>query len=440
MRNAYYDLKRRGVEVRWVTEITKENLSYCKKIMEFAKLRHLEVKGNFGIGDGMDYRGSATSKLGEPPSQLIISNVKAFVDQQQYFFNMLWDKAIPAKKRIIELEEGIEPDIIETLRDPYEILDKYITLIKSAKNQILLIIPTVNAIRLQEMELKILELLKEAAVKRNIMIKILCPSTKEISKLKLKEEKEERYYNLLYGNTKSILNFNDINNIVIGNMESNTANKSIILIIDRKESLNIEVKENYVTIKKNFIDMIGFAVYTNSLFTALSYISIFESFWKQAELIEKLKETEELQKDFIHIAAHELRNPIQPILGLSNILQSKIKDKESCKILEIINRNVKKLSQLANDILDVTKIETKNFNLNKEIFDLIELISHTVEDYRNQIDSRNVNLSFIFKNYDVSYKEVKVGDSDDSNISGSSCFFPRPNHHQKHYYLPIKIE
>jgi len=97
VKNAYYDLKRRGIKVRWVTEITKENISYCKRIMEFAKLRHLEVKGNFGIGDGVDYRGSATSKPGEPPSQLIISNVRAFIEQQQYFFDMLWNKAIPAE-------------------------------------------------------------------------------------------------------------------------------------------------------------------------------------------------------------------------------------------------------------------------------------------------------------------------------------------------------
>lgn len=408
VKNAYYDLKRRGIEVRWVTEITKENLSYCKRIMEFAKLRHLEVKGNFGIGDGVDYRGSATSKPGEPPSQLIISNVRAFVEQQQYFFDMLWNKAVPAEKRIKELNEGTEPEVIETFRDPYEIQDKYITLIKSAKNQILLIIPTINAIELQDVGLKILELLKDVSIKKNIRIKLLCPPLKENSRSKLKEEK----YDHVSSNIGSLLGSNHYNNILIGNMEPNTSNKSVILIIDKKESLNIELKDDNDSIKKDFIDIIGFAVYTNSKFTALSYISIFESFWKQAELIEKLKESEELQKDFIHIAAHELKNPIQPLLSLSDILQSKIKDKEYCKMLNIINRNAKKLKQLTNDILDVTKIETKNLSLSKELFDLNELIYNIVEDYRNQVDSRYVSLSYTFDNY-YGHDKTKLEGNDD---------------------------
>ncbi len=69
-----------------------------------------------------------------------------------------------------------------------------------------------------------------------------------------------------------------------------------------------------------FVNSIGFATYSNSRTTVLSYVSVFESFWKQSELVKKLKESEELQKDFVHIASHELKNPIQPILGLSGIL------------------------------------------------------------------------------------------------------------------------
>jgi hypothetical protein len=63
------------------------------------------------------------------------------------------------------------------------------------------------------------------------------------------------------------------------------------------------------------VDSGGFGTYSNSLATVLSYVSIFESFWSQSEFIRKLKESEELQKDFVNIAAHELRNPIQPHNG-----------------------------------------------------------------------------------------------------------------------------
>jgi two-component system sensor histidine kinase VicK len=111
-------------------------------------------------------------------------------------------------------------------------------------------------------------------------------------------------------------------------------------------------------------------------------VSIFESFWKQSELVKKLKESEELQKDFVHIAAHDLRNSIQPILGLSSLLMKTkpTDEKEYQNIIKIINRNAKKLIQLTSDILDVTKIETNNLNLQMEIFNLDDLISDIVED------------------------------------------------------------
>ena len=101
------------------------------------------------------------------------------------------------------------------------------------------------------------------------------------------------------------------------NIETDSTTKSTIAIIDKKESLVIEVKDDT---KDTFVDSIGFATYSNSRATVLSYVSIFESFWKQSEIVKKLKESEELQKDFVHIAAHELKNPIQPILGLSSLL------------------------------------------------------------------------------------------------------------------------
>jgi signal transduction histidine kinase len=178
-------------------------------------------------------------------------------------------------------------------------------------------------------------------------------------------------------------------------IETDSTTKSTIIIIDKNESLVIEIKDDS---KDTFIDSIGFATYSNSGATVLSYTSIFESFWKQSDLLKKLKESEELQKDFIHIAAHELKNPIQPILGLSNQLMKykPTDEKEFHNIVKIINRNAKKLIRLTNDILDVTKIETKNLKLNKELFDLSDLISDIIEDYKEQLDNENVKLTSRF--------------------------------------------
>jgi hypothetical protein len=74
---------------------------------------------------------------------------------------------------------------------------------------------------------------------------------------------------------------------------------------------------------------------------------------------ERLKLHDNLQNEFINIAAHELRTPIQPILSLSQILFNKIKDIKQLELLEVIINNAKRLQRLTEDILDVTKIESQ---------------------------------------------------------------------------------
>lgn len=74
------------------------------------------------VGDGIYYRASAKSKLSSPPPLLICTTLRAFVEQQQYFFDMLWKKAIPAKQRIKEIEEDLKREFIETIQDSEETL------------------------------------------------------------------------------------------------------------------------------------------------------------------------------------------------------------------------------------------------------------------------------------------------------------------------------
>lgn len=104
---------------------------------------------------------------------------------------------------------------------------------------------------------------------------------------------------------------------------------------------------------------------------------------------EKLKLNDRMQKEFINIAAHELRTPIQPILGLTQIIRSKIKDTEQRELLDNVIRNAKRLQRLAEDILDITRIESQSLKLNKEEFNLKDLTSNVVQEYRNQIEKDN---------------------------------------------------
>jgi signal transduction histidine kinase len=117
---------------------------------------------------------------------------------------------------------------------------------------------------------------------------------------------------------------------------------------------------------------------------------------------EKLKETDKMQKDFINVAAHELRTPIQPILGMTGLLQSKIKDIEHRELLEVTIRNAKRLQRLTEDILDVSRIESHALDLKKEWFDINNMIENVVRDFRNQLEMSN--------NYDVRILYESRGD------------------------------
>ena len=101
-----------------------------------------------------------------------------------------------------------------------------------------------------------------------------------------------------------------------------------------------------------------------------------------------------MQKEFINIAAHELRTPIQPILGLSDLLiYRSIKGTENYRMAEVINRNAIKLQHLAEDILDVTKIEGQTLILNKERFDLNDLILNIISDFENSTREKSSSSS-----------------------------------------------
>jgi signal transduction histidine kinase len=94
---------------------------------------------------------------------------------------------------------------------------------------------------------------------------------------------------------------------------------------------------------------------------------------------EKLKESDRMKDEFVNIAAHELRTPIQPILGLSEILRPKV-NKEDSEYVDVIVRNAKRLQRLTEEILDVTKIESQSLKLKKEEFNLNDVIINCIND------------------------------------------------------------
>jgi signal transduction histidine kinase len=107
------------------------------------------------------------------------------------------------------------------------------------------------------------------------------------------------------------------------------------------------------------------------------------------------------------VAAHELRTPIQPIIGLSEVLRSKkIEGQlEQDKILDVIIRNAKRLQNLSEDLLDVARIESHSLILKKEKFNLNTLILNAVTDTRNYITSENIGISYNNINIEPIFRE-----------------------------------
>ncbi len=145
---------------------------------------------------------------------------------------------------------------------------------------------------------------------------------------------------------------------------------------------------------------------------------------------EKVKESDKMKSEFINIAAHELRTPIQPILGLTESIYSKIKDEEQRQILEIIMRNAKRLKRLTDNVLDVTKIESHSLILNKETLNLNTLISEILKNYAKKVvEQPMAKIVYDFKYTDDIIVEADIDRLSQviSNLLDNALKFTNPN-------------
>ena len=258
---AFREFKPKGIKLRFIAEITKDNIPYCQQLMKICELRHLdEVKGNFGVVDSLYYSASAKGTESSPPPLLIGSTIRAFVEQQQYFFDMLWRKAIPAKQRIKEIEEGLKREYIETIQDPEEIQNLVSKVISSAIEEIDVVISTSNTFKRCEREgiIGLLTRKGDEGVKVRILLNQHTDIQQSIGKLKTHPQ------------------------ITIKNLDKSVQTKVTTIVTDNDLSLVIELKDDT---QLNNKEAIGLATYSNSESTDLSYGSIFETLWIQSSEI-----------------------------------------------------------------------------------------------------------------------------------------------------------
>lgn len=299
-------------------------------------------------------------------------NLKNFMGTTQFISDPYWDKTIPTQEEINEInQESNKPDI-RVIENPEEALKTCYQLINSAKNEVLLLFSSANALYRRLARVDGLDIIKELTQEhKEIKIRILTPFDEKISDI--------------VNDLKRFLN------VDVKFLAEPLHLKVTILVVDRSHSMALELVNDDVD---NSIEAMGLSTYSNSKSTVLYYVSIFESLWKQAdiykkaeELYDQLKYKNETQRQFLNIAAHELRNPIQPILGLAEVMLSNknmnvIQQEE---LLRIIINNAKKLHFLTNNLLDVARIDENLFSLELQEFDIVGLANDVIKEVRNQI-------------------------------------------------------
>ena len=374
-RQVLESLIKRGVKRRLITEITRENLPYCKQLSNVVELRHLEgLKGNFAVSE-TEYMASAILYKTEPIAQIIYSNAKAIVDQHRYLFDTLWNRAVPGERRIKEMEEGIEPEFVEVINDGNKVEELMLDSARAVKNEAQLILPQPKAMKWIE-KLGILDYLIDHANK-GADIRVITPLTEENSDLARQIMAKAPSIKILAGPPSS----------------------SGLFIQDADRYLRVEDKDPHAAEAPDAI----IAIYSNSRNGVMSFRSSFETLWKQSQLYEELKAAKEklefqdrMQREFINIAAHELRTPIQPILGMADLIESSFAEGKEINIrkedIALIIRNAKRLERLSSDILEVARIEGGNLQLNKEQFNMRDLIMAAVKDVDQTEHSNNVRL------------------------------------------------
>jgi signal transduction histidine kinase len=358
LKEAFLHAKNRGVKMLYVTEITRDNISYCKQLLNMVdELKHLDgIKGNFYISETGYLAPATLHEKGKPASQIIYSNVNELIEHQRYVFDTLWDKAISAEQRIREIEEEREPDFYEIITDNEKASQVLIDLAKSVKKEALFFLPNDKAmLRLDRMGL-INHTIK--ASQNGATVKIICPLSNENDHIVKRIFERAPQIQILNGN-----------NSPYG-----------MYIVDNERFLRVELRQPGA---EKFSDAIGLVVYSNRRITVDSFKSIFELLWNERTLVEELKRTDSMQREFINIASHEMKTPTQAIMGFSEMLEQYPDKRE--EMTEAIKRNAKRLHKLTNDILDVSRIESQNLRLNKEKVNINEKISNVVNDIKNQI-------------------------------------------------------
>ena len=362
--------------VRWIGTINKEHIALVQQFlalgMEIKHLRYTPL--NFSVTNKeFNFTVSNTAADDSISPNVLISNELPYIKQFNSLFEELWSQGVNAADRILEIEKGIEPDIFEVINEKNKVAALLLSLSKLAKEEVLFLLPNDKAL-VRMKKLGVLDALQNASL-QGVIVRFICPVTDANSQI-VEELRVQSQIKFVKGNES----------------------QSGIMIIDSSHFISAELVN---PTSDTFSEAIGTALYSNSKRSTSMLRSFFNSLWNQAELNSRLELQEKMEKEFVNMAAHELRTPVQPLLGMTDILMSQFEEdqqeeeeeergggkknkKKAIAVtkeeIEMIARNAKRLERLTSDILDVSRIESNALKLNVEVIDLNEKIKNVVND------------------------------------------------------------
>ena len=395
--------------VRWVTYIEnkKEDIELIKKFLNIGiGIKHVRNLPPlyFSVSRKQCVTTVEDIKNGKMFQSIINSTEPLYILHYQTIFEELWDIGIDAQERIRQIETGTTLQTTKVIENAVKTKQYFIDLVRNAKEEILILFPSLNAVK-REVIMGIIDLLKKRSAE-NIKIKILSPVNENVQEILFPKDVEGKY--------------NVMENIVSREIRKQENLISTIVIVDRKYVLATELKDDS---KELFEEAIGVSTYSTSKPTVLSYISIFESLWDQTEMSdnlrtanEKLVQSEQLEREFINTAAHELRTPTQAVMGYAELDKQVFEDllrntkvttdDELKRVIDLlkghfdaISRNSTRLNELINNLLDVARIESNRLNslqIRKEKLDLVKEINDSIKtELEQKIKNKNIEINFI---------------------------------------------
>jgi nitrogen-specific signal transduction histidine kinase len=396
--------QRRGEHkgIRYITNIDRVNIElvreYLKSGIQIRHARNLPPM-SFGFSDKEIAATIDKMENGKRIQNLLISNESAYLKHFGSVFEELWNNAVDAADRIKDIEEGIDFADIEIIANPREGINRAWRVIKFARKEILIMFSSANALR-RQIKMGGLGLLKDASEGRNVKVRLLIPHETDQHILSTILQESRSYCPRAY----------------FRSMERSFCTKITIVIVDRKECIITELKDDTRDISYN-----AAGLSTNSRSIVSSYVSTFESIWKQTDLHEQLKVHDRMQEEFINVAAHELRTPIHPILGLSEILLSREGNiEEYHDIINAISRNAKRLERLTEDVLDITRIESGPLPLHKQQLNLKDLVFNIIADYRTEEHNRLKKIK-LFYHCDKAVENGIIVNGDEKRLTQVIC-------------------